>query len=656
MNSQKHSSLQSIRRRRQQGEFIGRVEQISLFQQNLTFDLNDDRRRFIFNVFGQGGVGKTTLLRRFARIAEEANGITAWVDEIDEDVPTVMAHLAEQIGQQDHTFKSFNERYRVYRQRRQELETDPEAPQTSLTFVSQILTKVGVRLGRRIPVGGIALDFVNENDLASQVSEWATFVARKLTNKDEVLLVQEPVEVLTPLFLEGLQKATERHLVALFFDTYEHTGQFLDDWLRKLLDGHYSDVPSNIILSIAGRDELDKNRWMANEELLAHLPLEPFTEQEARDYLIRKGVVSEAVIEVILHLSGRFPLFVATLASESPSDPKQVGDPSGTAVERFLKWEDDPKKRQMLLDAALPRLLNRDVLALLIGEEDVDTFFTQLKQKPFVVQQGSSWVYHGVVRSQMLRYKLHESPQQWAELHSCLANYYEKRMDDLRLGRDEKLDNTVWQTFQLEALYHRLCQEPHKQVSTAYGRIFNVVYPNYTSMMLTMVERSTATVMQASEDSGVEEEFDRNIAKLTDELSQCVERIKHIREKIERLDNVIQLPSVFTIQFLKKCHMFEEIIGEAIEEEEPQASWEKLMRIFNGMTKQEVDDMFEKLKGMINVLTEKERKDMVKDISLTLPKRNDFQQMLEEREKLVTEEIHWREQEKQIFRRSGIVI
>ena len=102
--------------------------------------------------------------------------------------------------------------------------------------------------------------------------------------------------------------------------------------------------------------------------------------------------------------------------------------------------------------------------------------------------------------------------------------------------------------------------------------------------------------------------------------------------------------------------MFEEIIGEAIEEEEPQASWEKLMRIFNGMTKQEVDDMFEKLKGMINVLTEKERKDMVKDISLTLPKRNDFQQMLEEREKLVTEEIHWREQEKQIFRRSGIVI
>src|SRR6266478_908481 len=188
MDPQQQPSLQSILKHRQQGEFVGRKEQLTLFQQNLTYAPGDDRRRFVFNIAGQGGVGKTTLLRRFSKFAEDANFITAWTDDVDEDVPAVMVHLAQQLGQQEHLFKKFNERYHRYRQLRQELEADPEAPKTSVAFVSQILTKVGVRLGRRIPIGGALFDLVDENALASQVSEWSNFIERKLTNKDEVHL------------------------------------------------------------------------------------------------------------------------------------------------------------------------------------------------------------------------------------------------------------------------------------------------------------------------------------------------------------------------------------------------------------------------------------------------------------------------------------
>jgi hypothetical protein len=59
MNQQKKPrSLQDIIKQRQQSVFVGREEQLNLFQQNLSLPLDDDRRYFLFNAWGQGGVGK----------------------------------------------------------------------------------------------------------------------------------------------------------------------------------------------------------------------------------------------------------------------------------------------------------------------------------------------------------------------------------------------------------------------------------------------------------------------------------------------------------------------------------------------------------------------------------------------------------------------
>ncbi|NEU76252.1 tetratricopeptide repeat protein [Hassallia byssoidea VB512170] len=488
----KPKSLQDILQQRQQSGFVGREEQVSLFRQNLDLSLEDSRRHFLFNVWGQGGVGKSTLLRQFRKIAESAKIIAAHTDDSEKSVPEAMGRLAEQLEQQNYKLTQFTERYKVYRQKRQELESDPEAPQGFSAFVGKTVAKTGVLLARRVPVGGAVFDFIDEDAVASQAGEWASYVAKKLTNKDEVRLIQEPVEVLTPLFLQDISKLAEKSGVALFFDTYECTEDFLDNWLREILEGRYGEVPLNILVIIAGRQELDKNHWAPYEGLMIRFPLEPFTEEEAQLYLTRKGITNSRVIEVILRLSGRLPLLVATLAAESPNDPSQVGDPSGTAVERFLKWIDDPKRRQLALDAAIPRCLNRDVLAKLRGEDEADDLFNWLKEMPFIEERTDGWAYHEVVKTQMLRHKRLSSPQSWADLHGKLGEYHDTLRNNLQLNEENKQRDTTWQSHALNVLYHNLCQTPQKSLPIALKEFLAALQNQYSFAL-----RWAETIMQA---------------------------------------------------------------------------------------------------------------------------------------------------------------
>lgn len=475
MNSpKKPKSLQEILKQRQQITFVGREPQIAIFRQNMgrSPELRD---YFIFNVWGQGGVGKSTLLRQFRKIADEAEFATALTSDSETSIPEAMGRLAGELEQAGQKLTQFSDRYKLYRQKKQELESDPDAPQGFSAFLGKSIAKAGLGLAKQVPGSGAVTPFIDEDAFTSQAGEWASYVARKLGNKDEVQLVNEPVEVLTPLFVQELSHLAEKANLVLFFDTYERTSPFLDSWLRELLEGRHGDLPANVMLVIAGRDELDKNHWADYENFIARFPLNPFTDEEAIQYLHRKGITNDQIIEVILHLSGRLPLLVTTLAATSPNDPSQIGDPSETAVERFLQWIDDPKKRQVAIDASLPRLLNRDIIAVLQGEETADDLFHWLKSMPFVEQRPDGWAYHDIARTQMLRYKRRTSPQSWADFHGKLADYYDIQRANLQLDEKTQWIDVTWQTYSLNSLYHDLCKAPQAQLPKALNEFLAVL-------------------------------------------------------------------------------------------------------------------------------------------------------------------------------------
>ncbi|MBD2679611.1 MULTISPECIES: tetratricopeptide repeat protein [Nostoc] len=537
MNPQnKPKNLQDIIKQRQQLGFVGREDQINQFRQNLTLPPEDDRRHFLYNIWGEGGVGKSTLVRQFRKIAEEAKNITAYIDEAEKTVPEVMGRLAEDLERQGHKLPQFSERYKVYRQKRQELETDPDAPQGFSAFMGKTVVKTGVRLARRVPVGGAVFDFVDEDALATQAGEWASYVAKKITNKDEVRLVQEPIEVLTPLFLQDIFKICEKTAVALFFDTYERTGEFLDNWLREILEGRHGQVSFNILITIAGRQELDKNLWTGNEGLIVSFPLEPFTEEETRKYLTRKGITNSQHVEEILRLSGNLPLLVGMLTDAYQNNSNQIIEPSSSAVERFLKWVDEPKRRQVAVDAAIARCLNRDIVAQLRGEQEADELFTWLKEISFVNERTDGWAYHDVVKMLMLRHKRLSSPQGWAEIHGKLANYYDTLRNELQLEEEKKQRDPSWQSHTLNVLYHSLCQSPQRNLSVSLNE-FLVALKNQRKFAQQWAE----TMLQAGKDADSAE-----VKRWGEQLTNGLKAYEEDRYQVtvEMFTAVLQNPSI----------------------------------------------------------------------------------------------------------------
>src|SRR5262249_59508255 len=138
-------SLQDLIRSRQARGFVGRVEQLQLFEQSLSLPVVDPRRRFLFSVHGDGGIGKTFLLRQWQRSAQSRNYLTAYVDEAVFDVPAALRTVADDLARQGGHCRRLHEMVATYRQQRQEVDADPGAP----PGVSSLLTRSAVRVGLR---------------------------------------------------------------------------------------------------------------------------------------------------------------------------------------------------------------------------------------------------------------------------------------------------------------------------------------------------------------------------------------------------------------------------------------------------------------------------------------------------------------------------
>src|SRR5215831_16484328 len=90
-------SLQDLIRSRQRSGFVGRRGQVVQFAENLDLDADDERRRCVFNIHGDAGVGKTYLTMQLRQAAAGRAALTAYVDETAEDVLSAMTAISGEL-------------------------------------------------------------------------------------------------------------------------------------------------------------------------------------------------------------------------------------------------------------------------------------------------------------------------------------------------------------------------------------------------------------------------------------------------------------------------------------------------------------------------------------------------------------------------------
>ncbi|MFI6533936.1 tetratricopeptide repeat protein [Nonomuraea sp. NPDC050547] len=439
-------SFQDLVRRRQKADFIGRDGELAHFRANITRPPGE--RRLLFSIHGAGGVGKTSLLGRLREVAAEHGWLTAGADESCYDAVEVMAALAVQLEEQDAKLRRFTQQHAARRKRG----TEGEPPAAD---VAGTLTRTATEL-----TTGVVNTLVPGAELITKAVDPERVNQLRLATADK-LRGRPPTGELTPAFLEGLREL--RRPLALFLDAYEVTDAYLDDWLRAVFTGRYGEAPADLIITIAGRRPLDPIRWDPYLGVVAEMPLMPFTEVEVRQFLAQLDVVDEPTVGAICHESGGLPLAVAMLSrrhrpgGECPGAEAEARlDPSSGLVERFLKWERDPARRALVLDAALPRRLDEDIVAALTGENAAE-LYTWLHAQDFLTRQGGTCRYHDTVRRPMIGLSRSRSPQRWSELHVKLAAVYRERRT---VPMEEAWGDERAEGWLLEECYHRACAAP----------------------------------------------------------------------------------------------------------------------------------------------------------------------------------------------------
>ncbi|MZD05795.1 AAA family ATPase, partial [Streptomyces sp. SID5785] len=387
-------------RERAQGEFVGRREQLSLFSENLAKDplSESDPADFLFSVHGLGGVGKSTLLRQWREAARRAGALTAVVDENDvHGVPQTLTELARQLAGEGGALKGFDKAVEQFEQLEREQAAagpDPAGGDGAASLSSRVAAQATLGALSMVPAVG-AVTAMASSDAAAQALDRLRESARSRVRRGR----SADAAGLFRAFVTELERLCGQYRwVVLFFDTWEQTGRHLDAWVRELVQDGFGPLPVNVMVVLAGRDELSERDWAPLRPLVNDLRLDVFTEAETRALLAARGVSEPAAVDAVFQLSLGLPLLVELLALTPPADDAPTvlehrGDAVDAVVKRFVQWITDPVQQRTVLACALAPQLNEDVFAAAAPQEGRH-LWEWLNAQPFVSGHGDFKQYH----------------------------------------------------------------------------------------------------------------------------------------------------------------------------------------------------------------------------------------------------------------------
>lgn len=427
--------------------FVGRGEQLSLFE---TAVLADRPQFMALMIFGQGGVGKTTLLGKFIENAHSRAILTPRADQQQLSVIETLVSLGTQLQDAGYPVDIFMGRHRRYRELQEQVESDPGVSRGVVNLLLSGVSQAGINELKRGPsAGGGPSEFSADElkKMSEEMGSFSAYVARKYPDKEDQALLLETETVLTAALISDLGHDDHKRRVIIFFDTYERTAPYLDSWLRDITRLKFGRLPMSVQFVIAGRLPLGRE-WLPLPRYIRQLELSPFTEQEAHDFLAKSGMSDEEEIRQVTRLCQGLPVLLALLAVSQGGDFH--GSVFASAVDRFLEGA-SADQRKWALTGCVPRYFNQDVMAAILDAKSAPAAFDWLVQQAFTRQSDKGWYYHDVVRSMMNPHFQRVAVAQWTETHQRLESFYQALMS--------RTSGVSRESSRAEMLYHRLSRD-----------------------------------------------------------------------------------------------------------------------------------------------------------------------------------------------------
>jgi tetratricopeptide (TPR) repeat protein len=482
--------------------------------------LNDpENSPTLFQIWGVGGVGKTTLTDRLVgecgKLADFAvesfNFISMGLDVEISDPISLMNQFYQQVEPkfwQKDLFSSkdpFLSLYQLYDQTIQQLESQPLPNQPKVTeaqtnLVTSLLQN-GAKAASLFGVPGATVaekhsDRIVEGAamMLSEADRWKDFLAQhRATKKNQTLqaLMLKPLPKLTEAFVMSLQR--RKRPIVLVLDTYEQAPPEIDTWLLYLLS-RTNLTQTKIKLLIAGRRNLlEREPWwklQQDKKAVYDRALVCFDEQQVTAYLQDIGITQSSQVATIIETTKGLPYYLDKIRDCVAKGKAIDFSAMDREVEALLLQGLDKREKFAAQLAACCRWFNKPLLNYLLAEfpefqekpkegKKERNWFDWLSSRGFVKDAQSRWSLDDVARDIFRESFYLENRDIFEQINSRLADYFQQQADrEMSADRHpvEKYKNSAWRNSISEFIYYLLHTDEDSDRVQFFSYLFESCY------------------------------------------------------------------------------------------------------------------------------------------------------------------------------------
>jgi tetratricopeptide (TPR) repeat protein/nucleoside phosphorylase len=476
-------------------------------------------RPLLFNIYGIGGVGKTTLLGRLKDVhASEVDFLEICFAKTGgiENPLKLMRRLHQQaiklldgqnisdtFTEQDRQFEKI-----LYELSRYSLDGTANSNEDEKKIISWFerliwLGSIGLTATSRksisleISGAGFSTSTMMEED-AEGLKEWIQQRVRNhpttKNRPDLQSLMLEPVSQLTQAFANSLMQISqsrERSLV-LVLDTYEKAQSYLNKWLWQYLVEDTSLYSAPVRIVVVGRRSLqadeDWRKLHQDRKLLYEVQLMKFNKKTTDEYLRQIRIENGGVQAKIFKATQGLPYYLNWVREQQEKGLEPDFSKGNQAIVELLLQGIDIQKRKILQIVSCCRwfdlsiikfLLKGNELGLQQNSDESENYFEWLKQSDFVEFTKGHFCFDDVARDVFRQAYSQEDRTQFRKTNALLAEYFKQQADkfvDPQSLLPDSYEDEDWRGSITEFLYYSLFGKGNEGLQKYVEHIFASSY------------------------------------------------------------------------------------------------------------------------------------------------------------------------------------